>query len=76
MQSPYLLAAESIEKPEPKEGEVLIKLKAAALNRRDVWIALWAYPKIQTPAVCGSDGAGVIEKCGPGIDKKLIGQEV
>ena len=72
---PDKLVVKEVDNPQPKEGQVLVKLKTAALNRRDVWITLGAYPKITFPAICGSDGAGVIEKCGAGVDDKLVGQE-
>lgn len=47
--------------PEPAEGEVVVDLKAAALNHRDVWITKGMYPGIQTPGILGSDGAGLHE---------------
>ena len=40
------------------EGRVEVKLKAAALNRRDYWITQGLYPGIVTPTVLGSDGCG------------------
>ena len=47
--------------PEPAEGEVVVDIKAAALNHRDVWITKGMYPGIQTPGILGSDGAGLYE---------------
>lgn len=47
--------------PEPTEGEVLVQLHAAALNRRDWWITQGQYPGIVYPIILGSDGAGVAE---------------
>lgn len=43
----------------PGEGEVLVELKAAALNRRDVWIMQGLYPGLRFPITPGSDGAGM-----------------
>ena len=48
--------------PLPTPGEVLIRLAAAALNRRDFWITRGGYPNIEAPCVLGSDGAGIVEK--------------
>lgn len=50
------------EKPTPtlKKGECLIKLKAAALNRRDYWISVGRYPGIKPGVTLGSDGCGVV----------------
>ena len=63
-------------KPSPTEGKVLIKLKAAALNRRDQWIREGKYPNIQMNTILGSDGTGIVEEVGAGISSDLIGNEV
>jgi len=47
--------------PEAAEGETLVQLHAAALNRRDWWITQGQYPGIVYPIILGSDGAGVAE---------------
>lgn len=64
------------EKPQPGEGEVLVQVKAAALNHRDVWIQHGQYANIQLPALPGSDGAGVVAEVGAGVDGNWIGKEV
>lgn len=63
--------------PEPKQGEVLIKLQAAALNRRDQWIREGKYPGIVQGTTLGSDGAGTVVAVGEGVatswkDKEVI----
>ena len=67
-----------VEIPEPiaVAGEVSIRLKAAALNHRDVWIKLGQYAGLKYPAQPGSDGAGVVESVGAGVDQEWIGREV
>lgn len=55
------LAGEDRSDPKPNNGEVVIQLKAAALNRRDYWITQGMYPGIQLPVVLGSDGAGTLD---------------
>lgn len=62
--------------PSLKEGDVLIRLKASALNHRDYYIQQGTYPRTAYPVIIGSDGAGVVEKVGGGIDRSLIGTEV
>jgi NADPH:quinone reductase-like Zn-dependent oxidoreductase len=62
--------------PVPKYNEVLVRLKASALNHRDVWILQGLYARIQVPVVLGSDGSGVVEDCGESVDKKWINQPV
>lgn len=64
------------ERPELSEGEVAVKLQAAALNRRDYWITQGLYPGIQLPVILGSDGAGVVVEVGQASDEQLLGQEV
>ena len=48
------------ERPLPKadKNQVIVKLKAASLNRRDYWITQGLYPGIKCPVILGSDGAG------------------
>ena len=45
--------------PTPAAGQVLVSLRGAALNRRDLWIVQGKYPGIAPPVVLGSDGVGV-----------------
>lgn len=73
---PENVALEEVPTPIPGAGEVRIKLEASALNRRDVWITLGAYPKIKLPAISGSDGAGIIDAVGAGVDPAQLGREV
>ncbi|MFY9739179.1 MAG: alcohol dehydrogenase catalytic domain-containing protein, partial [Candidatus Cybelea sp.] len=58
---PQSLRLERIPTPPAGEGEVLVRLRAAALNHRDVFITQGLYPNIQMPVTPGSDGAGEIE---------------
>ncbi len=50
-----------ISDPQPNEGEVIVQVKTAALNRRDYFITQGLYPGIIFPCVLGSDGAGTCE---------------
>jgi NADPH:quinone reductase-like Zn-dependent oxidoreductase len=70
------LKLEEIPDPQPGAGEAVVRLKAAALNHRDVFIWQKLYPNIKLPAILGSDGAGVVAAVGEGVDQSLIGQEV
>lgn len=73
---PEKLVIEDIPTPQPAAGEVRVKIKCAALNRRDFWITVGAYPRIEFPAIAGSDGAGVVDRVGAGVDSALVGNEV
>ncbi len=50
--------------PQPAAGEALVRVGAAAFNRRDVFITQGLYPGIALPKTLGSDGAGVLEALG------------
>lgn len=62
--------------PQPQNEEVVVQLKAAALNHRDLWIVRGLYANIKTPVILGSDGAGVVCKVGTGVSEEFIGKEV
>ena len=53
-----VLVSEQVPDPEPGPGEVLVELKTAGLNRRDIFVRNGAYP-FPLPLIPGSDGAGV-----------------
>lgn len=62
--------------PTLKEGEALVRIKAAALNHRDQFIREGLYPGIQYPAILGSDACGLVEDVKDAKSRNLIGQEV
>ena len=62
--------------PEPAAGEAVVRLRAAALNHRDVWIRKGQYAGIKTPIILGSDGAGEVIAVGAGVDASWRGREV
>lgn len=74
--APGTIAIVEKEIPQPQKGEVLVRLQAAALNRRDQWIREGKYPGIQTGVVLGSDGAGVVEAAAEDVDQRWLGKEV
>ncbi len=54
---PEVLILEEVPDPEPGPGEVLVQLKASALNHLDVWIRK-GMPSVPKPRILGADGAG------------------
>lgn len=62
--------------PAPVAGEATVRMKAAALNHRDVWIKHGQYAGLKFPAQLGSDGAGVVESVGAGVEPEWVGREV
>ncbi|MBX6762530.1 MAG: zinc-binding dehydrogenase [Rubrobacteraceae bacterium] len=60
---PESLAYEEAPDPEPGPGETLVRLRAAALNRRDVFVTRGLYPGARAealPVILGSDGSGEV----------------
>ncbi|MCP4443044.1 MAG: zinc-binding dehydrogenase [Aureispira sp.] len=57
-------------------NEVLVKVRAGALNHRDVYITQGLYPGVRTPIILGSDGAGVVEKVGANVDSSWLRKSV
>lgn len=53
-----MLVYEDAPDPEPRPGEVLIRLHASALNHLDVWVRK-GLPSVPKPRILGADGAGV-----------------
>jgi NADPH:quinone reductase-like Zn-dependent oxidoreductase len=70
------LRLREVDDPVAGVGQVLVRLRAAALNRRDVFIRQGLYAGIKLPTILGSDGAGVIAAVGEGVPKDRIGEEV
>jgi len=60
----------------PAADEVVVDLRAAALNHRDIWILQGAYPGIQLPVVPGSDGAGAVAARGDSVRSLDLDREV
>jgi NADPH:quinone reductase-like Zn-dependent oxidoreductase len=70
---PEAVETSEVPDPVPGPGEVFIRLKAAALNRRDIWLFDREWDR---PFILGSDGAGVVEALGPGASGLARGDEV
>lgn len=63
--------------PEPGPGEALVRLKAAALNRLDLWVRQgWPGIKLEYPHIPGADGAGEIAALGEGVTGWETGERV
>ncbi|RMF98169.1 MAG: NAD(P)-dependent alcohol dehydrogenase [Gammaproteobacteria bacterium] len=61
----------------PGPGQVLVEMRAAALNHRDLMIVAGRYGRPQPPErVPLSDGAGVVVAVGPGVTDVAVGDRV
>ncbi len=73
---PEKLGYEDVPGPEPGPGETVVRLHAAALNRRDLFVTYGQYPGIDLPATPGSDGSGEVVARGDGATGPGEGTEV
>jgi zinc-binding alcohol dehydrogenase/oxidoreductase len=76
---PENLKLEEVPDPSPGVSEVVVRLKVAALNHRDVWIrsGTGAYAGgFKQRVILGSDGAGEVLSVGSGGDRSLVGRAV
>ena len=64
--------------PAPAAGEILVKLHAAALNYRDIWIQKGQYAGLRLPCTLGADGAGEVAAHGENVpaDAPAVGTRV
>jgi len=76
LSGPGVIELKEIPKPTPGKGQALIRMKAAALNRRDEWIREGKYPNIRYGIIMGSDGSGIVESVGDEANQPWVGQEV
>ncbi|KAM0279092.1 hypothetical protein ACHAQH_004778 [Verticillium albo-atrum] len=72
----YPLQVNQISKPTPGPNELLIKLSAAALNHRDLFIRRHLYPAISFDHPLLADGYGTVIAAGPGAPTTLLHQPV
>ena len=74
---PEVLEYTDFPMPEPKYGEVLVRLRAAALNRMDVFVRNgWPGLKLDLPHINGADGAGEVAGLGENTKGFKIGERV
>jgi NADPH:quinone reductase-like Zn-dependent oxidoreductase len=75
---PEVLVHEEAPKPEPGEGEALVRVHAAGVNPID-WKArggLMAHIPYRLPLILGWDLSGTVESLGSGVREVTVGQEV
>ncbi len=74
---PEVISVEDVPEPEPREGEVVVRVKAAGVGPWDAWIRSGksALPQ-PLPLTLGSDLSGVVHSIGPKVEGLQIGDEV
>lgn len=75
--APDVLKFCEVPDPQPGPGEVIIRVKACALNHLDIWVRRgWPGLKLEMPHWGGSDVAGVVADVGPGVTGWKVGDRV
>jgi D-arabinose 1-dehydrogenase-like Zn-dependent alcohol dehydrogenase len=62
--------------PEPKSGEVLIRVHACGVCHSDLMVQQGLFPFAKYPRVPGHEVAGAVEKVGPGVTWPQVGDRV
>ncbi|MGZ5315983.1 MAG: alcohol dehydrogenase catalytic domain-containing protein [Solirubrobacterales bacterium] len=70
------MEVQELELAEPRAGEVLVRLEACGVCHTDLYSASGADPSGYAPAVLGHEGAGVVERVGPGVTSLAVGDRV
>lgn len=76
---PETAELQDVPKPEPRRGELLVRIHAAGLNPVDFKTRegkLRVVQRYRLPAVMGNEFAGVVEACGVGITRFKPGERV
>src|SRR5690625_3330778 len=74
---PDVLQLASMSTPKPGQGEVLIRVAAAGINRPDIMQRMGAYPPpVDASPIPGLEVAGVVVACGDGVEWPQPGDEV
>src|SRR6185369_13722625 len=74
---PEVLEYTDFPTPQPRAGEALIRIRAAALNRMDIMVRNgWPALKLELPHINGADGAGEVAALGQGATGFEMGDPV
>jgi zinc-binding alcohol dehydrogenase/oxidoreductase len=73
---PTALRFETVADPTPGPGEVVVRLDAAALNHRDLFITKGQYAGLRFPIILGADGTGKMAQLGSGVTGFKTGDAV
>ncbi len=70
------LTIETLDLEGPREGEVLVELKATGICHTDAFTLSGDDPEARFPAILGHEGAGVVVEIGPGVKSVRKGDHV
>jgi NADPH:quinone reductase-like Zn-dependent oxidoreductase len=72
---PEVLRYEDVPDPQPRRDQVLVRVKACAMNHLDIWVRK-GLPGVKLPHILGSDVAGEIVEVGEYVTGFRVGQRV
>jgi NADPH:quinone reductase-like Zn-dependent oxidoreductase len=74
---PEVVEYGDIDRPEPRDGQILVRVEACALNHLDIFVRR-GLPgvKLDLPHISGGDIVGVVEEASSEAGEALIGQRV
>src|ERR1700688_23295 len=72
---PEVLSYEDVPDPQPRQDQVLVRVRACSLNHLDVWVRK-GLPGVKLPHILGSDVAGEVVEVGEYISGFKAGQRV
>ncbi len=74
---PEVIEIAELQVPEPDPGQILLRVRATALNHLDLW-ARRGLPglRLEFPHIGGSDMAGTVERLGAGVNGHAVGTRV
>ena len=73
---PEVLRYEDAPRPEPREGQVLVRVHAAGVNPVDWKIRKGLLGNLPFPQIMGNDFSGVVEALGPNVGTFRVGEAV
>ncbi|QYX56727.1 zinc-binding dehydrogenase [Roseovarius sp. SCSIO 43702] len=72
-----VLACKTTDRPEPGQGQVLVRMGFAPIHNHDLWTVRGTYGVTpDLPAIGGSEAMGVVEAAGEGVDDAMVGQRI
>lgn len=70
------LVIDEVEVDGPREGEVMVEIKATGICHTDAYTLSGADPEGIFPSILGHEGAGVVVEVGPGVKDLKVGDHV
>jgi propanol-preferring alcohol dehydrogenase len=70
------LTCESVARPAPGPGQVLLRVHACAVCRTDLHVVDGELADPKLPLIPGHEIVGMVEECGPGVDRFKLGERI